>query len=375
MTDWPSAARAAMSAGQTTAPLPRASKRWRRALTIASLCAAVSIAAFGCSDDGKESPTPDPAPSPDPNPDPDPGPVEDAGMEDSGEDVPDELEDAPEDVEDEAIEGDAPEMEDVDPEPDAEPDPDPDTPLDPRPELLVGGVSLFEAHLKANFFIQIRRGNAGAAFVEPQPDGEIVEEIGACDLVDVNTGSAPPPFGYNAGPISLSNEFEEAASLTPEEQEGGSFVYASSADVDNDTLFAPGSTVRVRGEGGNHVRRIRGEITTPEAHEVIVPVADSTVTRDALEVVWSRGGSDHEVVVNVSPLNNSYAPVNGPGLTCVIEGDPGTLTIPAEAMARLQGPRLAITVIKLINQDVDAGEDTFVLNATYAAGNFVLLQR
>ena len=42
-------------------------------------------------------------------------------------------------------------------------------------------------------------------------------------------------------------------------------------------------------------------------------------------------------------------------------------------MDALQGPRLAITVIKVVNQSVQAGSNTVVLNVTYAHGSVVTL--
>jgi hypothetical protein len=81
--------------------------------------------------------------------------------------------------------------------------------------------------------------------------------------------------------------------------------------------------------------------------------------------------SQQEVLLSIAPLNNSYGFVEGTGLQCQLEGDPGSLTIPAEAMARLSGPKLLVLVTKVQNVNFEAGEDSFVLNTTLANGNIV----
>jgi hypothetical protein len=45
--------------------------------------------------------------------------------------------------------------------------------------------------------------------------------------------------------------------------------------------------------------------------------------------------------------------------------------VPAEALAQIAGPKLLITVLKVWNQDFEAGQDRFVLNMTVLAGNIV----
>ncbi len=325
-----------------------------------------------CVDEPDNNDVPDADDMPDADPPEDVDDTPDADEPEDVDDTPDA--DPPEDVDDMP---DADEPEDVDEMPDVDDTPDADdvqefdTPLDPRPETLTGGVTLFESTIQAiPFFLAIRRGNVAAAFVEPSPEDPPGEMIGNCTVGTFSTEEAPPEFGYDAGEITLSDG-QVTATLSPLTGMDDGISYESSVAEDNDLLFVPDSQVTITAAGGRHIRPFSATIDTPAEHQVTSPVADATVGAGALPVTWSGANSGATVILTVTPHNDAYAFINGPSLTCTIEGDPGQFTIPAEAIARLNAPRLGISVIKLINTEVTAGDDTFIINATFAGGNMV----
>lgn len=306
---------------------------------------------------------------------------EDMGPEEVTEDLvdmgspdlpPDLPEDLPADVEaDMVVEPDAADLD--------EPDMDaPDLPLEPRPEVLEGGLSLYEANIRINFVIGPRLADIGAAFVAPQPPPTPGEPIGPCALVTVDPTAAPAPFGYDAGTIEIQVAERDLARTTPALREDGAWVYGSpfeGQDVTVDDVFDPGDTITVRSRGGRHVRGFEASITAPPEHQLTSPAPATRIGAGALDLSWTGPNSGQEVVVTVAPLNNNYTPIQGMGLNCPVEGDPGSLQIPAEAMGRLGSPpRLMILVVKVQNQPLVAGEDNFILNTTLAAGNIVDFQ-
>lgn len=274
----------------------------------------------------------------------------------------------PQDVEDDVMA-----MEDVAPDLPPMEDVEEDLPpLEPRPEVLTGGISLVESTIEViPFFVAIRRGSAVAAFVEPSEDPPPLDTFGACDALTFDADAQNNPFGYDAGELTLSDGVD-TVTLSPQTGEDDSVTYTNGLPEDNDILFPPGSEITIQGSGGRHIRPINGVITTPDAHTVTSPGADSTIGAGPLEVAWTGAGSQAQVIMTLTPHNNAYQFIDGVALSCVIDGDPGAFTVPAEAIAAMGAPqRIGIAVIKLVNTEVQAGDDTFLINATYAGGNMV----
>lgn len=300
----------------------------------------------------------------------DPAPDMDAGPEDMGPDLvePEDMADLPEDVADASDLADA-----VEDEPDMEA---PDLPLEPRPEQLEGGVVLYEANIRVNFVIGPRLADIRAAFVEPEEgiEPEVPEQIGPCQITQVTTEEEAEPFGYDAGDIEVLVGERAPATLRPDLREDGAWIYGSpfaDSQVAVDDVFDPMDEISIRSRGGRHIRGFEASLGAPEDHQVLSPAPAESIGGGALTVTWSGAMSQQEVLLSIAPLNNSYGFVAGTGLQCQLEGDPGELTIPAEAMARLSGPKLLVLVTKVQNVHFEAGEDSFVLNTTLANGNIV----
>ncbi len=271
-----------------------------------------------------------------------------ADVADMGEDAPDDVPDAEEDVEE-------------------------DLPLEPRPEVLEGGLGVYEAGIhQIRNFIVFRRGNAAAVFAEPSELPPPIRTVEGCDVVAVGGDDPPPPFGYDAGIIRITTDTEEFT-LNPVVGEGGNVQYASSLDDSYDDVYPSSGVIEIRSSGGRHIRGFEAMVTAPRDHILDDPLPDDTVAHNAdLPLVWSPNGTDLGVIVTIAPLTNTYAPIAGQGISCAVDGDSGAFTIPAAALAEVtDGPRLAVVVIKVKNVEFDAGDDTFILNVTAASGNFV----
>jgi hypothetical protein len=255
---------------------------------------------------------------------------------------------------------------------DAAEDVEEDVPLEPRPDLLEGGIVVYEAavHQIRNFIV-IRRGNGGAAFVEP---GEAVAPnpvVAGCEVVSVGGESTPLPPGYDAGVIRVTTDTEEFT-LTPEEGDNG-FSYVSSLDAMYDDVVGSGGMIQVTSAGGRHTRGFDAMIMAPADYLLNDPAPDDSVDRGSdLNLAWSPSGTDFDTVVAVTPLTETFGAVQGSGLSCPAGSDGGSFVIPAAAMAEVTGgARLAVTVIKVKTVEFDAGDDTFVLSVTTVVGNFV----
>lgn len=269
---------------------------------------------------------------------------------------------------------DTPDTADVADVPDVEEDVPEDVPLEPRPEVLEGGISVYEAGIhQIRNFIVFRRGNAGAVFAEPTDPPPPIRVVEGCDVVAVGGEDPAPPFGYDAGLIRITTDSEEFT-LTPTVGDGGDVQYRSSLDASFDDVYPSSGMIEVRSTGGRHIRGFEAMITAPRDHLMDDPLPDDRVARGvALPVEWSPSGTDLGVVVTVAPLSDTYAPIVGQGISCAVPSDGGSFSIPAAAMAEItSAPRLAVVVLKVKNITFDAGDDTFVLNVTAASGNFVL---
>lgn len=236
---------------------------------------------------------------------------------------------------------------------------------------LTGGVSIFEAKVSAGILFTLNRGNVGAAFVEPGSDPPPIQTVGACDVINVSADSTGGPFGYDAGSISVMGT-SRPVTLTPNAGGSGSVTYTSNLSEDNQDIYNPNASITISAAGGADIPAFNGTITSPGEHEMTSPAPDASVSGDT-NIAWSPAQSGNDVLVSVVPLNAVFSPIDGPGLSCAVPSDSGSFTIPAAAMDALQGPRLAITVIKVVNQSVQAGSNTVVLNVTYAHGSVVTL--
>lgn len=280
---------------------------------------------------------------------------------DTQEDTPEDA-DLPEDVqEDTDVAQDVPQDADVE---------EPDLPLEPRPEVLEGGVSLFEAVVRVNTVLGPRYGGVAASFVEPGMGGLDIEPegtFGPCDVLPSSDEElAENLAGYDAGDITIDVESFPRVTLSPTQQEeGGLWLYGSDFSEDEVEVFEEGLPIEIRSRGGRHIRGFTVLAEGPPTHLVrMPPPAGRVMGGGPLSIAWDGENGPSDVYVTISTLGANFLPVGGRALSCRPAGDTGTLEVPAEALAQLAGPKLLITVIKVWNQEFEAGQDRFVLNMT-----------
>jgi hypothetical protein len=179
--------------------------------------------------------------------------------------------------------------------------------------------------------------------------------------------------GYDAGNIYIDVETFPRVTLSPTQQEeGGLWLYGSDFSEDEVEVFEEGLPIEIHSRGGRHVRGFTIQAEGPPTHLVRTPAPASRVVGGApLTIAWDGENGPSDVYVTISTLGANFLPIAGRALSCRPTGDTGTLEVPAEALAQIAGPKLLITVIKVWNQDFEAGQDSFVLNMTVLAGNIV----
>jgi hypothetical protein len=149
-------------------------------------------------------------------------------------------------------------------------------------------------------------------------------------------------------------------------------LYGSDFSEDEVEVFEEGSPIEIHSRGGRHVRGFTIQAEGPPTHLVRMPAPASRVVGGApLTIAWDGENGPSDVYVTISTLGANFLPIAGRALSCRPAGDTGTLEVPAEALAQIAGPKLLITVLKVWNQDFEAGQDRFVLNMTVLAGTIV----
>ena len=73
----------------------------------------------------------------------------------------------------------------------------------------------------------------------------------------------------------------------------------------------------------------------------------SVDTSNPLTITWNGGSTAGTVLVVLGALDYAFQPMDGPTVTCVLESDPGTYTIPSEAMKELPSSLLSKVIISV----------------------------
>jgi hypothetical protein len=259
-----------------------------------------------------------------------------------------------------------PDPEVVDPLPDVVVDPDVppggDTTVDvpAEDEAWGGGILLYE--LQSEF---LNLAGAGARFTAEAGDLtaglEGATVWGPC-AESVSDPDAPSvvEFGFDAGAITISGT-NPAVTLTPVDEGADGTGYASGLAEDLETLLpAGGALLTMSGAGGADIGAFQLVVQVPEPVTMSSPetgLFKSVPTDQALTVTWNAGTGE-AVLVTASPLDDAFQGAPGVGLICGAEGDPGSLIIPAEAMAAMKASgvsRVALAVTRLRFGSAEAG--------------------
>lgn len=235
------------------------------------------------------------------------------------------------------------------------------------PEQLTGAVIVFEVDTDS---AGTNRGNAGAAFgdpVNPEPPSVV---LGGCGVFGQAAGTNPvaPKASADAGLIQVTG------TVVPVDLTfgaGGPGVYGSSLADDNAEVFGkPGAPITVTGLGGADVAPFQGQLVTPEPVVIKQPglgLASYISTGDALTIAWNADPQTTSTVVSLAPVGLDLQPVKGSRIECTLAGDPGTFTVPAQAMKRMPssfGTRIILAVTRVQSTTVDADGTAVTLAVT-----------
>lgn len=240
----------------------------------------------------------------------------------------------------------------------------------PRGELL-GAVAVFEIDTGS---ADLDRGNAVAHFGPPEPPPEADARFGPCDVLPQAPNLEPQPHpGADAGTITITG------AAIPVELTWSAYdaTYASSVPASNAAILAkPDTPIQVSATGGAHVPPFSGSVATPAPVELLSPTLGLTAqvaTTEPLPLSWTQDspGKVTRTVVALAPVGFDFKPIKGAAIVCAVPGDPGALTVPADAMAALPstfGTRLVVSVTRTVETTVDAGGVPVTLAATATYG-------
>lgn len=258
----------------------------------------------------------------------------------------------------------------------------PKTDLGPPTGPVTGGV------LVAQVEGQVQYGNLGVRYRwGTAPTATVVMDLGACKVVTSNGDpTAPPPDpapGLDGGAVTVTG-LNQPMLLSPKDmgpQQG--FVYDSGLAKDNTTILGGAPSVSVQAAGGDHVSAWATSVAVPSPVTISSPSGGvfDTVNKDSsLTFQWNATGADQ---VNIFLFGaNQDGAVAGNAVTCTISGDPGSFTVPAQAMQMLPGDGpmfpglpgedfIAYGVTRIVVSTVSVSGGSVALSVTRTDGNIV----
>lgn len=256
---------------------------------------------------------------------------------------------------------------------------DADAEAPPSPTgLLGGGVLLAEVDSP-----QLNLAVAGARFTPPEPPPQ-GSQVGPC-LIAFSDPNAPPAplYGFDAGVITVPAT-SPTVILTPTPEGAAGTGYTSNIpSSQQDLLPGGGGLVQVKAAGGADLGAFMVTLQAPQQITVFQPTLGfgaSTSTAFDVTVTWNGAtgpGAGQKVVVNVAPLDGNYQVAAGPAATCEVTGDPGSLVIPAEALALVRGEagglNVALGVTRVREGTATVGAATVRATLTRSSGGLLQL--
>ena len=187
-------------------------------------------------------------------------------------------------------------------------------------------------------------------------------------------GSAPTA-SLDAGTITIAGTTPPATLTHGGSLPAGGLAYTSNLSTEQESLHpAAGTPVTASAAGGADLPAFSVSAPTPTPVAISSPSGGlfASISRDeALRVRWNAAAAE-SVVVAVSVLDGSFEPMAGDNILCTLEGaDPGELTIPAGAMARLPmdgSARALVSVTRVRSASVPVLDGSVTLGVTASSG-------
>jgi len=182
---------------------------------------------------------------------------------------------------------------------------------------------------------QVQVGSVTVGFREgPTPTATPIAASGDCIVLS----DAPPPTdgapGLDAGTVSITG-LKMPMELTPSEGADG-FTYDSGLDEDNKTILGAVPTITVTATGGAHVPAFSGTAGIPAPVTVTQPNGDAD-KGSALTVAWNSTGAASTRIDLFVYDGEKGEQMKGNTVSCTLDGDPGTYTVPASMIGELPG--------------------------------------
>lgn len=215
----------------------------------------------------------------------------------------------------------------------------------------VGAVMLYEYRSTTPSFVI---GNATAHFGYQAKESEPKAVYASCHVAKA---TIPPQIvpalpSWDAGDIVISGTVSPIR-LRYSDANIESPGYQCSLPTDHGELFYDeGTSVKITGMGGADVGAFDATIPTPPPVELLAPPLGLTKpisTELPLTIQWTANPGATSVVVSLVGLDNLYNVIPEQSVHCVITGDTGVVTVPADAMKQLPknfGTNLGIAVTR-----------------------------
>ena len=222
---------------------------------------------------------------------------------------------------------------------------------------------------------------AAARFTRTVPPPDASGTVyGPCRVTVVDPNASDNSYGLDAGTVTVSNT-TPAVTLSAVSEGVYGTGYASSLPADQrDLLPSGGAIVLVAGSGGADIGAFSGAFQMPEPVSIALPQTGLTAEADpskSLTVVWNAG-SGVTVLVSLSPVSASGQPVAGKGVLCLVDGDPGQVTVPSEALTALitgsNAATMALAVTRTKSGSVSNATHKIPLTATRSAAGPITLR-
>ena len=245
------------------------------------------------------------------------------------------------------------------------------TPDGQAPTTFYGGVLLSEVDSE---FLNTALATARFTNV-PLPEPE--QEFGVCGVSFADPDvTAPTAYGYDAGLLNVNTT--PPVVLTPVDEGSAGTGYASNLSSElEDLLPEVAALVTVSGQGGADIGAFTLIVQAPEPIAITTPnvggLGTSASKSAPLSVTWPAKNGD-QVLISLNPLTSDLipGPKSGPAMACVVDGDPGSFSIPVAALAVMGDGNHALAVTRLKSKSgTDASGASISATLTRSSGGII----
>ena len=231
-------------------------------------------------------------------------------------------------------------------------------------------------------FDEANVASVGAFFGEIPDSGAPIATYGDCEVIPAaNDESTPTTPSLDAGNIQLKGLTQDTLLIWGAQR--GASVYSSNLPPTLPDILPSSGTIQVTGTGGDEFPAFDLELNSPEPIIIEAPALGAEEKVDLsgpLTVTWTTSADADFMniyIAGIDLLSGELA--EGPQVSCTVDGDPGTITIPTEALSMIPiesgflGLGGSYLLIGVSRGTVGTSESPGVVNATAlrSTGNIV----